>query len=75
MKSSSCLKVLLSGEGDVGWTDWKLLVLEMLRGRYLLEGSGPADQWERLEGEEKERQVSGSEFLSVETELVSEKSL
>ena len=67
MKSSSCLKLLLSG--DVGWTDWKLLVLEMLRGRYLLEGSGPADQWERLEVEEK------SEFLSVETELVSEKSL
>ena len=74
MKSSSSgLKFLLSAVA--GWTDWKLLVLEMLRGRYLLAGSGAADQWERLEVEEKERQVSGSEFLSVETELVSEKSL
>ena len=74
MKSSSCLKLLLSG--DEGWTDWKLLVLEMLRGRYLREGSGPADQWERLEVEEKEREVSRSEFLRVDTELaVSEKSL
>ena len=72
--SSSFLKFLLSAEVD--WTDWKLLVREMLRGRYLLEGSWPADQWERLEVEEKERQVSRSEFLRVETELaVSEKSL
>ena len=67
------MKSLLSG--DVGLTDWKLLVLCMLlRGLYLL-AALEADHWDRLEVEERERQVSGSEFLRVETELVSEKSL